>query len=180
MQTRTLNVLFILLGVTLALAVWGVGWSRAKRAGQDAVPKKEITISVPEIVSCVNNIRVVKAEIKNPGTPDATAVVEVENTADIGIIAIAMEAAKGRETYGVTHGISFAINKEPMVVIAPHHTDTLTMAIRFPNTPIQIGGIMYADGTEEGCDSALQTLHELKDSELKRREKSQNKENPPQ
>jgi hypothetical protein len=171
MTTRTQNLLFILAGVLIALALWGVGWGRARRARQDAAQNKTV---VPEIVSCVKNIRVVKAHVENPGTSNAFVVVEVENTANIGIVAIAIEARNGQEAYTVTHS-----HEESKVVIAPHHTDTLNMAIMFPGAPIQLGGVMYEDGSEEGCDSALKTLHQMRDDQHKRSVQAQAKESSP-
>lgn len=175
MQTRTQNVLFILLGVVIALTIWCVSWGRTKGAGQVAAQNKR---AVPEIVSCVKNIRVVKAELQNPGTTDEAVAVEVENTTAIGIIAISIESEQGPENYTVVHS-AFQANAAPTVVLAPQQTDTLLMAVMFPNAPVRIGAVLYADGTEEGCAPSLKMLREAKADALKRSAKAQKQEGPP-
>lgn len=162
MQTRKQNVLAILLGVSIAIAIYGISYARTGRAKQDSPQQKEMITSVPEVVSCVKNIKVVKKEIKNAGNPDATVAVEVENTGDLGIIAISMESVKGRESYGVLTS-TFEAN-EPVAIIKPHATATLTIEVAnvFPHVPLQIGSVMYTTGTEEGCDSSLKNMRDSK------------------
>jgi hypothetical protein len=167
MKTRTQNFLFILFGLLIGLTVFVASSARAKRAQQDITQKKGSIASVPEIASCVSNIRVVKTEITNAESPDAYLTIEVENTSDVGITAIAIETAKGPGKYQVIRS-GFGADKEPLIVIKPHGTNTLIMAVTnvYRGVPLLIGSVMYADGTEEGCGSSLKTVHQVKEREL--------------
>jgi hypothetical protein len=162
MQSRKQSFFAILLGMSIGIALFTIGYARTKHAKQDPPQQKELITSVPEIISCVKNIKVINKEIKNAGRPDATIEVEVENTCDLGIIAISLESAKGRETYGVLSSTFEA--DEPIAIIKPHDTYILTIAASnvFPDVPLQIGSIMYIDGTAEGCSTSLKNMRDSK------------------
>lgn len=162
MNRRTQKAVFIFLGVSIGIALYGItsGWT--KHVSQNPSTQKEKATLIPEVVSCVKNIRVVKAEIQNPQTEDATIVVQVENTSELGIIAISLESGKGGKGYAVLESTFEA--DEPIVIIEPHATRILTMEVNniHPRAPLQIGSVMYVDGTEEGCDSSIKRMHETK------------------
>jgi hypothetical protein len=163
MQFRRQNVLFILLGVSIGIAVFSITSVGRRRAQQDPSPQsKQKIASVPEIVSCVRNIRVAKAEITNAESPDAYLAIEVENTSDVGIIAISLESGREGEAYTELEE-SFGAD-EPIVIIEPHVTHNLGMPVAniLPHMPLRIGSVMYANGTEEGCDLSLKLTHQLK------------------
>jgi len=176
MQTRKQYVLVVLLGMSIGVALFTISYARTRHAKQDAPQQKELITSVPEVVSCVKNIKVINKEIKDAGAPDATVAVEVENTSELGIIAISIESSKGRESYGVLSSTFEA--DEPIAIIEPHATATLKIAVAnvFPHVPLQIGSVMYIDGTEDGCTESLKTMHKLKASQEK--QKAKRKESP--
>jgi len=119
---------------------------------------------------------VVKAEVVNAGTSNATVEVQIENVSDLGITAVSLEATNDRASYTVTLRSSFKEDR-PIIVVKPHQTDTLIMGLVFGDVPLQIGGVFYEDGTEEGCTSSLKTLHEVRDTEKSKKESS-NEANP--
>ncbi|HJR07720.1 MAG TPA: hypothetical protein VJ842_10700 [Pyrinomonadaceae bacterium] len=173
MHTHKQYVLAVTLGVSIGLALYAISYAQIQHANQDSPQKKEVVTSVPEVVSCVKNIKVLNKGFKDAGSPSATITVEVENTSEVDIIAISMESIKGKESYGVLTS-SFE-SDEQLAVIKPHSTATLTMEVSnaFPHVPLQIGSVMYADGTQEGCASSLKNMrdskamHEAKKAERK-------------
>jgi hypothetical protein len=175
-MTRKKIIAPILLGVCLAIGMYTLIIARAKRQS----PKPPLTTQTvpftPEITSCAKGVRVVKAEVTDAGTPDATVKVQIENVSDLGITAVSLEATNGRASYTVTLRSSFKEDK-PIIVIKPHQTDNLIMGLVFGDVPLQIGGVFYEDGTEEGCTSSLKTLHELIEA-AKSKKESSNETNP--
>ena len=152
----------ILVGVCIGTGLYVITIAKAWPQKQNSPRQKVVVKSAPEIVSCVKSIRVLKRTIKDVGTPHASAAVEVENMSDLGIIAISLESKKGKDTYTVRTNTFGA--DEPTVVIKPHETYTLKMELSniFPNEPLQIGSVMYVDGTEEGCEVSLKAMRESK------------------
>ena len=170
-MTRKRIIAPILLGVCLAIGMYTLNFARAKR--QSPIPP-QTTQPVPftqQITSCAKGVRVVKAEVIDVGTPNETIEVQIENVSNLGIIAVSLEATKGSESYTTTLRTSFKEDK-PMVVIKPHQTGKLNMSRLFGDVPLQIGGVFYEDGTEEGCASSLKTLHEVRDTEKSKKESS--------
>ena len=86
----------------------------------------------------------------------------VENTSDLEIIAVSLESKKGKDTFTVLASTFEA--DEPTALIKPHETYILTMALSntSPNVPLQIGSVMYLDGTEEGCEPSLKLMRHSK------------------
>lgn len=177
MSTRKQNFSLILLGVFLALAAFVISSGRAKHAAQEPQKERAITTAVPRIVSHVTGIRVNGVSIKNAGASNATVVVEVENTSEVGVTAISMESTNGEEGSGVSLGGSFQADGEPLVVIKPHEARTLEIALVnvFPDVALEIGSVMYADGTENGREQSLKILRDLKNDAKK---KAKMKESP--
>jgi len=171
MKSSKQYVLFILFGILIAAGLYSFNSVRAKIRKQEA--KQQAPASVPKVLSCVKGIQIVRSEIENAGRPDASLAVEVKNITETGIVAIAMESTNGKEAYTVTLRSSFQGN--PRAVIESRETGTLRMEVGniFPNALLRIGGVIYSDGTEEGCGSSLQTLHELKKEDEKKKESSQ-------
>ena len=166
-------ILAVAVGVCLGVCLFTISIAGAWPMIQDS-PRQTVPItSPPEVVSCVKTLKVIKRLIKNGGTPHASVTVEVENTSDLGIIAVSLDSKKGKDTYTVRTSTFGA--DEPTVVIKPHETYTLRMELSnvFPNEPLQIGSVMYVDGTEAGCDASLKamrnskTLHERQKAESK-------------
>jgi hypothetical protein len=145
-----------------------MGFSRAKRSSQSSIQGQQIS-TPPEVTSCAKGIRVVKVEILRPGSPDASVAAEIENLSDAGVVAVAMEATTPREAYMVSRTSSLTEGK-PAVVLENHRTMILEMPLTniFPDAQLKIGGVFYADGREEGCGSALETMREYRDEEKKK------------
>jgi hypothetical protein len=162
MQTRKQYVLAVLLGMSTGLALYAVSYAQTGHVNQAPPSQKERVTSVPEVTSCVKNIKVINRKLIDDVTFSESLEVEVENTGEIGIIAILIETSNGRETYGEMP--STFEDDEPAAIIEPQARYTLTMAANNikPHGPFQIGSVAYIDGTEEGCEEALKTMRGLK------------------
>jgi hypothetical protein len=166
MSNRRQYLTFIILGMVVAVAAFIANSGRAK---QEVAQRREANTSVPSVVSNFPNLKVQKVAIRNAGTPNATIVVEVENTAEIGIIAITLESKKEGQAFIVSLRTSFEGDGEPRVVIKPHEVGKLEIAVTntFSDVPLEIGSVMYADGSEAGDPESLETMHKVKDHEKK-------------
>lgn len=168
MPNRRLYALAVLLGVAMAVVLYTVGSTRTKSAQQEP-HKKEYITSVPEVRSCVKNIKVLNKWIQYSTASNTTAsienarvVVEVENTGELGVISISLETVHGGESYAEIPS-SFA-KYEPTIIIQPHGTASLEMPASnvFPDGFMQIGSVAYTDGTIEGCDEPAQMMRQSK------------------
>jgi len=155
-------ILAILVGVGIGVSLYLIPFTKAWPVNQISSQPRATITSAPEVVSCVKTIRVIETTIKDVGTPHATVTVEVENTSDLGIIAVSLESTKGKDTYTVLTSTFEA--DEPTPVIKPHETHTLSMGLSnvFSEVPLKIGSVVYVDGTEEGCESSLKTMRNSK------------------
>jgi hypothetical protein len=173
MWTRKQNLFFVVLGVLIALAAFVINSGRAKEPARKPLQKRGNSSSLPNVVCHFANITVLDVSIKNEGAPEATVVVRVENNSEIGIVAIGMESTNGEESSGVTLRSSLEDDRQPIVVIKPHEVGTLEMALAdvFPDAPLEIGFVNYADGTEKGNERSLKIFRELKTHEKNAKKK---------
>ena len=160
---RLLNAL--LLSAAIALTAFTIISTAKKHTGVNS-SQQEIDITLTKVVSCVKHIKLVKKEIRRPG-PDAVLALVLENTSNAGILAIDVDTSKGRESYGITTNKFEEGDVPPEVILWPHQTITVEMPINnlYPGAPIRIGGVLYDDGTEEGCAEPLRIIRRLKERE---------------
>lgn len=153
-------ILALVVGVCIGAGLYVVSVAKAWPLNQAS--RQKVIASAPEVVSCVETIKVIERTIKDAGTSHAAVEVEVENTSDLAIIAVSLESKKGKDTFTVLASTFEA--DEPTPLIRPHETFALTMGLSnvLPNVPLQIGSVMYLDGTEEGCESSLKTMRNSK------------------
>jgi len=107
---------------------------------------------------------------------DASVYVEVANISTLGIVAVSLETTKDGASYTTTLRGSFKGDK-PEIVIKPNQTAIMNMSLVFGDVPLRIGGVFYEDGSEDGCATSLKTLHDVKESEVKK--ESSNETNHP-
>jgi hypothetical protein len=143
------------LAVFLGFCIGGIVYvfSFTKRTTQ------ETKISPPEVMSCVKNVKTIHRKVDSA---TAKLLVEVENTSDLGIVAISLEAKKGKDSYIVRESTFEAA--EPTIIIKPHerHTLEIELANSPPQAQFQIGSVVYVDGTEDGCEASVQATREAK------------------
>src|SRR5437868_1053610 len=70
-----------------------------KKSSQE---KPQTNDTLPLIISQVRDVEVVKATLKNKGTSDVYAVLEIKNNSDKAIVAVSVEIGKSEEASGIT------------------------------------------------------------------------------
>ena len=143
----------VVLGCLLGGIVYAIVVFPLKKSQEGAV------VSSPEVLSCVKNVKVISRRID---TPSALLIVEVENTSDVGIVAISLEAKNGKDTH-IVRPSTFEAD-EPLILIKPHERHQLNMALSNikPSAQLQIGSVVYADGTAEGCEASVRATQKSK------------------
>jgi hypothetical protein len=143
----------VVLGVFIGGALYAVSFANRSLLNQSS------TTPAPEVVSCVKHIKVMNRRVD---AALAKVFVEVENTSDLGVVAISLEGKKGKDSYTVRPNTFEA--DEPKVIIEPHARHTLSMELAniSSNTPLQIGSVVYADGSEDGCEASVKATRESK------------------
>lgn len=105
----------------------------------------------------MKNVKVI-----NKRVDAAFLIVEVENTSELGIVAISLESKKGNNTYTVRP--STFESDEVQNIIKPHERYELSMELANirPNAQLQVGSVVYSDGTEDGCEASVQATRKAK------------------
>jgi hypothetical protein len=138
----------------------------------DKSPKRTLLSVPPEIKSCVQHVRLVKAQLRTNADETQTVVLEVENQAYVDVIAISLETSKkGQGKYEVVSS-GFSPNKDPLVIIPSRGVKTLEFGNFYADEPLKLGSVIYADGTEEGCAPSLKSVHEVKERKLRQKKES--------
>lgn len=155
----------VVLGCLLGGMVYAIVFPKKSSQGESSAD------SPPEVLSCVKNIKVISRRI------DASSdklIVEVENTSDVGIVSISLEAKKGKNSY-IVRSHTFEAD-EPLAIIKPHERHQLGMELSnimllekeralidsLPRAHLQIGSVVYADGTEDGCEKSVEATRKAK------------------
>lgn len=158
----------LLIGISIGILVLAYGTSLTRSNASKSLPIKngqekqpQTVATLPLIVSNVKDIEVVKATLKNKGTPDAVASIELKNKSNKAILAVSVETGRPDEAYGVTvNGFSEG-DEAPEAVIQPHGFLMVEFSLYNikPGDPIRVSGVVYADGSEDGEKTALETIH---------------------
>ena len=157
--------MFLAIGVCIGLIGWASLSGPTTRASQET-SKRPVLSKLPEIKSCVEHVKLVHAELVSHGDSQV-GVLELENQTDVGIISISVETKVGKEKYSVVK-TGFSPDKEPLIIIPAREKGTIEIGNLDPNSAIEIGSVMFSDGTEEGCSKSLKTAHEIKDRDTKK------------
>lgn len=122
-------------------------------------PTEPRVTSMPQVFSKVKNLEVVRAWIEDPGTPAVRAVVEIRNNSDKAVMAVDLVSGEG----GVTKN-GLTDDEHPIVVIEPHGTTTIFMTFGSMTfgAPLVVSAVTYADGTEEGEEASLKSMHRVR------------------
>lgn len=167
MRTQKKLLLFSLLGISLGVSLWFGYLGRAARASQQPDrPTRPILSKLPPIKSCVEHVKLIKADLVLQGDSQV-AVLGLENEAYIGVTAISVETLGGKQKYTVLES-GYSPDKEPLIIIPARGKKTVTIGNLFENCRLRIASVRFSDGTEEGCEMALQTMRKLKDHDTKK------------
>jgi hypothetical protein len=171
MNHRKLNLLAIILGVCVAASIYAALAHGGKTRQR---PQKTQIQTLPKMTSCVSALKVQSAFFRkpDPNSDSMELVLQLMNDSDTSIVAVSIEwTSKKDHTKQSLVTNSFGADT-PKILAAPH--SLYEAAIPVNNLPsdasVQVGSVIFADGTEDGCTSSLKDLRELK-SKHERKEK---------
>jgi hypothetical protein len=114
---------------------------------------------LPPVISKIKTLEVVGAHIEGEGEPGTAVVVEIRNNSDKAVTGVALEQGDDKDAYGVSTD-GYRVDEPPIVIIEPHGSVSIKMetANLWPDLPIRVAGVIYADDTEEGEKATLGTM----------------------
>jgi hypothetical protein len=119
---------------------------------------------MPPVSSKVKSLEIVRTWIEDPGTPHASAALEVRNNSGKDVMTVDLMCGDG----GVASN-GLTDEDHPIVVIKPG--DTTILRISFGEMtfgqPLVISSVVYGDGTEEGDERSLKAIHEIREHDRK-------------
>ena len=123
--------------------------------------QRQQQIRPPKVISKAKSLEVLTTTIIGDTEQTATIVVEVRNNSDKAVIAIAIESGDEKDASGINISGFGAADEPPSTIIAPHGTRRFEFPLSelLSNKPLKIGGVIYADETEEGDTITLGTMH---------------------
>jgi hypothetical protein len=151
---------FLLVAAMLMCAsLISAGVLSAKRQQPTKGPERPRVTSMPAVFSKIKKLEVVNAWIVDPGTTAVRVAVEIRNNSDKAVMAVDLVCGEG----GITKN-GLTDEENPVVVISPHGTTTVEMtfgAMTF-GAPLVVDAVTYEDGSEEGDESALKSMHQVR------------------
>ena len=116
--------------------------------------------TIPLISSKISTIQVESSRVVNEGTPAVGVEIVVRNLSAKPVMAIDLVAGDGAVT---KNGLTDEEN--PIVVIEPYETTTLSMAFgeMTPGSSLIISAVTYGDGTEEGDEKSLRIMRKVRE-----------------
>jgi hypothetical protein len=170
----------IAIGIAVLAVVSAVAFTKSNRINppilsKDKQEKRQTVDTLPLIISQVTGIEVVKATLKNPGTANPIAVLEIKNNSNKPVIAVSVEIGEPEEADGITANGFNEGDESPDVVIEPHGFITLELPLNNakPGDPIRVSGVVYADDSEDGEKTALETIHAQREHTKSEKRKSE-------
>jgi hypothetical protein len=120
---------------------------------------KPLTV-MPKVISKVKDLEVINTTLKRQGEPSAVVAIEIRNNSDKPIIAIAIESGDEQDASGVSLDGFKGGDEPPSIILPPHGTITMEMEVSnlLPDKPLKVGGVMYADETEDGDELTRKTI----------------------
>lgn len=165
MQTRKILAVSMVFGISLGAAVWFGLLRDAVSASQEKRPARPFLTQLPKIKSCVEHVKVVDAQLVDQAGSQVL-VVELENQAFIDVVSVSVEQLyRGGKDSVVSSG--FSPDSPPSAVILPGQRRKMTVANLHSQSLIRIAGVMFSDGTEEGCESSLRDMREVREHNKK-------------
>lgn len=144
--------------VVVVATVLGVITAKNSAKQREAAVGKQVK-TLPPVSSKVQNVEVLAASLERAGAPDATAAVEVRNNSNLDITSITLVCGEG----GVIDNGLFDPDN-PRTIIAAYETKTLKMNLSemTPGCSLQVGGVTYSDGSEEGLQTTLESMRSVR------------------
>lgn len=157
--------LFILLTAIVSSIAIAVFAFTILKNNADARKQDELQNQI-RVVNNTRNLEVLDVKIRSSGDGRfAEAIIEVRNNSDKPIIAIGLESGNEKEASGTNLNGFNDGDVPPSIILKPHESIKINFPLSYihPGFPIRISGVMYADGTEDGEEITLGTMHKQKE-----------------
>ena len=144
--------IFLSVIALLAASVISVGVFSARRQQPNQEKVQKRVLQIPQVISHVPKLHIVSVNVKNPGTPEAVAVVEILNTSHLPVMTFEISTKNEAGDSGAVNEDGLADPDKPYVAIPPYGTKTIEMSFSemVPDAPLVLSAAVFADGTEEG------------------------------
>lgn len=155
--------IFIFATTLISAAVVTVGGLSMKRQQPKKQQERKRVTELPLVISHVPRLHVEDVSVKNPGTPDATAVIKIRNDSNLAVMAVEISTKNGGDSAAVNQdGLEDSDN--PGVAIPPGGTIALEMPFinMIPDAPLVVSAAFFADGTEDGDKWSLDAIKALR------------------
>lgn len=165
---KLISTVLVCATVLTAASVYRATAIKRSASQQKHKPLEYVTDKLPPIDHKVVGVRIVKATLEKPGTPDARIVLKFRNYTDVAVTDFTITS--GDISVGPDGGL---VTDEPVTVLEPRGTTTLDLgAHNFEkDVPIVLAAVVYADGSEEGEDIVLEMIRNRRASEKAKRDK---------
>jgi hypothetical protein len=154
MTNRTVKRKWILLSaatlITASVVTAGVFSARRQQANEKKQPKR--VVELPAVISHVPKLNIVGISVRNPGTPDAIAVIEILNTSHLPVMSVEISTKNQAGDSGAVNEDGLDDPDRPQVVIPPYGTKTLEISFSemVPDAPLVLSAAVFGDGSEDG------------------------------
>ena len=168
------------IGIAVLAVVSAVAFTKSNRINpstlsKDKQEKSQTVDTLPLIISQVTGIEVVKAQLKNPGTVNPIAVLELKNKTGKPVIAVSVEIGEPEEAGGITVNGFKEGDELPSVIMEPDGSIKVELSLENakPGEPIRVSGAVYVDDSEDGEKTALETIHAQREHTKSEKRKSE-------
>ena len=162
----------------IAASVITAGVFSARRQRPNQKPQKQV-LALPPVTSNVPKLRIANISVKNPGTADAVAVIEILNTSHLAVMSVEISTKNKAGDSGAVNEDGLADPDKPTVVIPPFGTKVLEMAFSemVADAPLVVSAAVFADGSEEGDTWSRDAMRAVRKrhQELRRAEEKKQK-----
>lgn len=173
MNNRKLNLLAVIFGVCVAATIYAA-LVHGGKAKQEPQKPPQIT-TLPKIKSCLSALPVQSSFFRkrDPNSDSMELVLQLMNNSDTSIVAVSIEWTSKKEHIKGSLVINSFGADTPKILAMPHSLYEVAIPVGnfSPDASVQIGSVIFADGTEDGCTDSLKALHELKSREEKKSDK---------
>ncbi len=154
---------FLCLLTLTAAAIITAGVISAGRPPTNQKPQKKV-LTLPQVVSHVPKLKIANFEVKNEGTPAATAVIEILNTSPLAVMSVEISTRNKQGDSGAVNEDGLLNPDKPRIVIPPFGTTTLEMSFSemVPDAPLVLSAAVFEDSSEEGDKWSLDAMRSVR------------------
>jgi hypothetical protein len=150
-RIRARKWIFLSLVVFAAASIITAGVFSSRKQRQSQTKQREV-VALPSVVSHVPKLKVVNIDVKNSGSSNATAVVEILNASALPVMYVEISTKNSAGDSGAVGDDGLFDPDNPRVVIPPYGTTKVEISFSemVPDAPLVVSAAVFADGSEEG------------------------------